>query len=872
MTHAQYHFQGISLSEALIQLDQSSNRYDISFVYDELEDFKVTKTIKKSSSLLNAVREVCGFYPVRITTKGHEIFVECIQKDRTKLSGKVVDADSQPIAYANIVLYDASDTLVIGGGVSNEAGDFVIPCRMSQAKVRISCVGFKTIERQMPVADVGTIRMQMDNRLLQDVTVSGRMPVIRNEANRLQYIVGNDEYAQGLTALELLHRVPMVSIDNGHATILGRGTAHYMMNGRVMEMDDEVVHQRLWTMHAEDIERIEVITMPTGKYLTDLGGGYINFVLNRDQSLGWRSDLSVQAGASDRCSGRTDASVNYASEKLDVALDVNGSWLTKTEDKDMDFFLSDIKRNEYVVLIERNSKNHKETEDKELDTNLMLRYQPTKNQEIGFLVSYQYLWPKSDIVSENFSPQISKYSKIFSKSSLHYAGNHVLNLSAYSDWTLGKPESRLSFSYNYYHKQDNYDSNVFSKNITTVKSNATNSKSFTNESSFRILSTRIDFSAPLSVATTLNLGVSFTSTNNEPYASYLYVKDGYFLEEKILAGYLSFQQNFNKHLKAMAALRYEHAKNTEELKGDLLYNENYNHFFPALSLNYRSDNGDQMGVDWAMGISRPNFKDLSPLFYYNSYYDISGGNIFLEPSFENRVEMNYTSSKGFYANYYYTHGKDQIDRIRTIDDAMVSSSTPSNCYKSHKTGLYLNYNHSFLRSLNVIAEGEIYYYYAETYHYNNIHYSWGICGDVNSFFYTPNKLNGWGKRFSVCGDISLNRQHSFLLNVRYDQCLDDYVGLSKIDAYGYFTFVLRYSPRNDRLKFSLTAVDPFRQHVMDKTTKLRPPLYRTYRVKNHTNCHSHYIGLTATYSFGGKKVRQIHHDIKNDEIKRAEAN
>ena len=103
-TYAQYVFKGTSLSEALIQLDKSSKRYDISFVYDELEDFTVTKTIKKSASIPDAVREVCGFYPVRVTTKGRDILVECIQKDRTKLSGRIVDADHQPVAYANWLL------------------------------------------------------------------------------------------------------------------------------------------------------------------------------------------------------------------------------------------------------------------------------------------------------------------------------------------------------------------------------------------------------------------------------------------------------------------------------------------------------------------------------------------------------------------------------------------------------------------------------------------------------------------------------------------------------------------------------------------------------------------------------------------------
>ena len=215
--HAQHVFQGTSLSKALIELDNSTKRYDISFVYDELEDFTVTKTVKRGRSLPEAVREVCGFYPVKVTVNGRNILVECIQKDRTKLMGCIMGPDHQPIPYANITLYSPSDTTYIGGGVSNEAGDFVIPCSAAQAKVRISCIGFKTIERVMPIDNVGTIRMQMENYNLGNVSVNGRMPVIRSEADRLQYIVSNDEFARGLNAQELLSRVPMVTMTGGQA-------------------------------------------------------------------------------------------------------------------------------------------------------------------------------------------------------------------------------------------------------------------------------------------------------------------------------------------------------------------------------------------------------------------------------------------------------------------------------------------------------------------------------------------------------------------------------------------------------------------------------------------------------------------------------
>jgi outer membrane receptor protein involved in Fe transport len=862
LAQAQYTFQNTSLSEALITLDNSTKRYDISFVYNELEDFTVSKTIKRGRSLPEAVREVCGFYPVKVSVKGRDILVECIQKDRTKLMGRLIGPDRQPVAYANIVLYNPSDSVLMDGGVSNEAGDFVIPCSATHARVRISCVGFKTIERQMPVANVGTIRMQMENNYLSNITVSGTTPIIRNEADRLQYIVSNDEYAKGLTALELLHRVPMVSLVNGRATILGKGTAHYMINGRVMEMDDEVIHQRLWSMHAEDIERIEVITMPTGRYLTDLGGGYINIVLNCDQNLGWRSDLSVQAGASDKWSARTDASVNYASEKFDMALDINGSWLTKSEDKDV---------HQSIGYLDRTYTSYKETEDKDLGANLMLRYLPEKNIEIGVFASYQHLWPKSDILSDIIqSHQLYTDPKyIYSESTLKYAGNHAVNLSTYFDWTLGKPDRKLSFSYNYYLKQDNHESVVFSEKRDSFRTHLL--AMFTNESTYRIHSARLDLFMPLSSATILNAGLSYSNINNkaitvnEELTTYAVesrnILNNNCYEERLLASYLSMQQHFSKKLKAVAALRYEHTRTKSSQQRD----EIKRHFYPTISLNYRSDGGGQIGAAWAMSVIRPNFSDLNPLIVYDSYYDRSHGNPFLAPSYENRLEVNYTSKKGLYANFYYIHGKDQIDWL-TFFLQDYNSTEPYNYYKSEKTGLYVNFHHPLSNRMNVIAEGDLFYYDAkrtlcvDPLSSPTAFFSWDFCG-------IPEKVHGWGKRFAVSGDMFLNRQHSLLLNARYDQWLDDYIGMSKVDAYGYFTFALRYSLLNDRLKLSLTAVDPFHQHITDKST-----LYNGSGIAMiHTHQHSHYLGLTATYSMGGKKVRQIHHEMKDDEIKRANA-
>ena len=386
LAQAQHTFQGTSLSEALIELDKSSKHYDISFVYDELEDFTVTKTVKRGRSLPDAVREVCGFYPVRVHVKGRDILVECIQKDRTKLRGRLVGPDHQPVAYANITLFPPSDSVCIGGGVSNEAGDFVIPCGAERAKVRISCVGFKTIERVMPIGDAGTIRLQMENNYLSNVNVSGRMPVIRSEADRLQYIVSNDEFARGLNAQELLSRVPMVNMAGGRAVILGKGPARFMLNGRITDMGNEAIQQKLWTLRSEDIERIEVISTPSGRDMMEMGGGYINIVMRRDQTLGWRGDVSAEAGLSDDWSERASASVSYASEKFDMTLDAHGGRTTQTTDNMIEYRTS--KDDSFC------SDTRTKQTDKEVAANLTLRYLPINNLELGAMLSGQILWPE----------------------------------------------------------------------------------------------------------------------------------------------------------------------------------------------------------------------------------------------------------------------------------------------------------------------------------------------------------------------------------------------------------------------------------------------------------------------------------------------
>ena len=157
-------YDNVSLSEALLQLNNEQKEYVINFLYNELEDFRVTATIK-NKRLPDAIQQMIGFYPVRMTVKpdDREIYVECTHKTDRHLTGTIIDEQGQPVAYANIAVLNPADSTLLGGGVSNESGYFAIPYEQDKVLARISYVGYKTIFKICNQPEVGTIRLQPDN-------------------------------------------------------------------------------------------------------------------------------------------------------------------------------------------------------------------------------------------------------------------------------------------------------------------------------------------------------------------------------------------------------------------------------------------------------------------------------------------------------------------------------------------------------------------------------------------------------------------------------------------------------------------------------------------------------------------------------------
>ena len=305
-------YDNVSMSEALRDLNELSHDYTISFMYNELEDFRVTTSIRHQS-VPDALRQIIGFYPIRVSELGKgALFVECIQKTNARYKGNIIDEKGQPIAYANVYLLSPSDSTVIGGGVSNEAGLFVIPCDVMPVVARISFIGYKTLTRQFNSTELGTIRMLPDSYRLNGVEVKGSRPLVRIKDDAFVTTVEGSYLSKMGTGNDVLTHIPGVLRNGNNIEVLGRGTPLVYINGRQMRDPGE-----LEQLNSDQIKDVEVVMTPGAKYDASVRS-VIRIKTIRPVGEGFSFDNKTLIGINHYVFGQEEINVNYRTGGLDL--------------------------------------------------------------------------------------------------------------------------------------------------------------------------------------------------------------------------------------------------------------------------------------------------------------------------------------------------------------------------------------------------------------------------------------------------------------------------------------------------------------------------------------------------------------------------
>ena len=273
-------YNDVSLSDALRSLSQQASDYTIYFLYDELENFRITTTVSRKT-LPDAIQQMIGFYPVRMTIdtsdpNERKIFVECTHKTDRHLTGTIVDEESKPVAYANIALLSPQDSTLLSGGVSNESGYFSIPYEQSAAIARISYIGYETRFVLCTSENAGVISLEPATYTINGVTVKGERGIMKAENGRLVYDMPQlMQILPADDAYEALTRIPGV-VDTGNGlTFTGRPVT-LIINGKPTTLDDTQVVERLKAMPASMLAKAEIMTAAPAKY--HVRGMVINIV------------------------------------------------------------------------------------------------------------------------------------------------------------------------------------------------------------------------------------------------------------------------------------------------------------------------------------------------------------------------------------------------------------------------------------------------------------------------------------------------------------------------------------------------------------------------------------------------------------------
>ncbi len=216
--HVTRKYDNVSMSEALRDLNEQSRDYTISFMYNELEDFRVATSIKHKT-VTEAIMQIVGFYPVRVVNRGeNEIFVECTHKTERHLTGTIIDEN-------------------------------------------ISYVGYKTVYKLCDQSEVGTIKMQPDNYTLNGVVVQGERPKVVLQGNSLMMNVEGTVMSRLGTAEDVLSRVPTISKKGDGYEILGKGAPLIYLNNRKLTDLNE-----LRNIQSDNIRSVEVVQNPGARY------------------------------------------------------------------------------------------------------------------------------------------------------------------------------------------------------------------------------------------------------------------------------------------------------------------------------------------------------------------------------------------------------------------------------------------------------------------------------------------------------------------------------------------------------------------------------------------------------------------------------
>ncbi len=628
---------------------------------------------------------------------------------QTTVKGLLMDetlGENEPFATVRVFKAGKSEKPV-AMFLTDENGQFSQEIKgKGQFDIVFSSIGKEDLRKTVALEGKGilnldTLYIKENATMLKGVEIVAQKPLVKMEVDKMSYNVAEDEDSKSNTVLDMLRKVPMVTVDGqDNITVNGSSSFKVYVDGMPNVMFSSNPSMVFKSMPATAVKSIEVVTNPGAKYDAEGAAGVLNIIMNKQdpnaaQSMnGFNGTVRASAGT----------------KQLGGSVFINGQQGKLTYSAN--------------VMTSYNKPGTTETELKQLQDNGNSQLMnSTSNVKTPFTMGSLTLGYQIDSMSVlNLTAQVNGMSiKSNGNSTTTINGNSYSNGFSYGSTTDMK-NSRTSFNgsidYQRFFNQDHTKSLSLTYQLNYSPATTETTNLFNTESSIIDLANRysenknkttnhtfqLDYSMPLGKGQTLSFGGKLQLHNASSDAKY-FVKDvydpssssDYEYKNSILAGYGEYAGNFNK-LGIKAGLRYEytwqdveyHLGNGEDFK------KNYGSLVPTASLQYTLSQGSNLGLTYNMRISRPGISYLNPYVDKSNPIALTYGNPELDVEKNHNLSLVYnlfTPKLMVNLNLHHNFVDNAISQYSFYDSDNLLNTTYGNVVKRHQTGLngYVNY-------------------------------------------------------------------------------------------------------------------------------------------------------------------------------------
>lgn len=513
--------------------------------------------------------------------------------------------------------------------------------------------------------------------------------VFKKQSDRFVYDVAASPVAKGNTTFDLLKQTPLLSTtDDKTLKIAGKNNALIYINGRKTNMDAESLTQFLKNTPAENIQKIEVITVPGSEYQVESSDGIINIVLKKKMSDGTSGNMRMSNSQNKYNASNASFSVNYRKDKLGINANLSGG--------------ENINPQTYILRnrsgnVQNESVGDIDDPNKNLGGYLNVDYQLTEKSNLA--LSWNSWANKSYNSTINLLNTITRYDNNDNLISTDYtrtknkenARNYNNSVNLNYELKLDSLGSKFNVNAAYL----NYKRFQYSDNNTMI-SDVQGSTSGFSRTGKKIIqdipqiinnfSGTVDYIQKFKNDFTFSAGGNFnkTKTDNDTknYTyDYIYNNAGqlqmidlttdpnhFIYDENIYGAYLTLEKKFSDKFSGKIGARYEitnslgtsdNAKQPEYQR----IKRNYNNFLPYLSFNYAINDKNNISYSFSSRMRRPSFWELNPVKNIITQDNYTQNNPFVKASSTYNQELTYMYKNSYFLILNHTYEKDQITQV-----------------------------------------------------------------------------------------------------------------------------------------------------------------------------------------------------------------